>query len=150
MKSNNTTINDKVEQFLEIGLETIVTIETLATLTIYNWRSVDTIDNFIFSTTSYIYHNIRYADDNDKSSTLHCHLIQSNSDLSHIQVDIDLINNIDNEIIILWDFITKTSISIMLDTNTEIRDNVASVDNFVSLRITQVAIKFFPTLSNNI
>ena len=45
-----------------------------------------------------MWNNIRHVDDNSKSSALHRHLIQSNSDSGHIQGDMNLINNISNEI----------------------------------------------------
>ncbi len=88
---------DKDDRFFEMKLETNATIESLATLTVYNWQSANVTDSLAFLATSHMWNSIRHVDDNGKSSVLHCHLIQSNSNAGHIQVDMSLINNINDE-----------------------------------------------------
>lgn len=74
LKSSNIVIN-KNNRFFEIILEINTTIKSLATLIVYNWQSADATDSFIFSTALYIWNSIRHTYNNDKSSTLYCHLI---------------------------------------------------------------------------
>ncbi len=93
---SNTAI-DEDDRFFEIELETDANIESLTTLTVYNWRSADVTDSFVFPATSQMWNSIRHADDNGKSSALHRHLIESNTDAGHIQVDIGLMNIINDE-----------------------------------------------------
>ncbi len=83
-------------------LKTDATIKSLATLTIYNWRSADAMDSLAFPVVSQMWNSIRNVDDNGKSSAFHCHLIQKNSDEGHIRGDMGLMNNINNETTILW------------------------------------------------
>ncbi len=97
-----------------------------------------------------MWNSIRHADDNGKSSALHRHLIQSNSDANHIQVDMGLMNNINNEITTLWQTITKASASTMSDAEAEVGYNIASNYNSILLNPTQQGAEFFPTLSNDI
>ncbi len=84
LEPSNTAVDDKDEQFFEMGLETNATIENLATLTIYNWRSADATASLAFPTASHMWNSIRHADDNGESSAFHRHLLQSNSDSSNI------------------------------------------------------------------
>ncbi len=84
LEPSNAAVNDEDKQFFEIGLETNATIENLATLTIYNWRSADATDSLTFPATSHMWNSIRYTNDNGKSSALHRHLLQSNSDSGNI------------------------------------------------------------------
>ncbi len=102
LEPNNTIVDDKDKQFFQMELETDVIIENLTTFTIYNWQSVNATDSLEFSATSHMWNSIRHADDNGESSPFHCHLLQINLDLGHLQVGINLINNIDNKTIILW------------------------------------------------
>lgn len=61
-----------------------------------------------------------------------------------------LINNMDNEIIMLWQTITEASTSTTADASTKIGDDVTGVDNSLQLRSIQVGAEFLPTLSDNI
>ncbi len=150
LEPSNAAVDDEDEQFFEMGLETNATIENLATLTIYNWRSADATDSLAFPAASHMWNSIRHADDNGESSALHCHLLQSNSDSGNIQVDMGLINNIDNETTTLWQTITKASASTTSDANTEVGDDIIGTDDSIQLRPTQVGAEFLPTLSNDI
>ena len=150
LEPSNAAVDDEDQQCFEMGLETDATIESLATLTIYNWRCADATDSLAFPAASHMWNSIRHADDNGKSSALHRHLVQSNSDPSHIQVDMGLINNIDNETTTLWQTITKASASTTSDANAEVGDNVAGADDAIQLRPTQIGAEFLPTLSNDI
>lgn len=49
-------------------------------------------------------------------------------DLSHIKVVMSFINNIENKTRTLWQTITKVSISIILDINTKVGNNVVDPD----------------------
>lgn len=131
-------------------LETNTTIKNLAALTIYNQQSADATDSLIFPIASHMWNRIRHVDDNSKSSALHYHFIQSNLDSDHIQVHMGLMNNIDNKTITLWQTITKAFTLTIADASTEIRHDVAGVDNSLQLRPTQIGAKFLLTLSDNI
>ena len=50
----NSEVDDIDEQFFERGLETDVTIKSLATLTLYNWQSANITDSLAFPTNSYM------------------------------------------------------------------------------------------------
>ena len=150
LESSNIKVNNIDNQFFEIRLETNATIKSLATLTLYNWQLADAMDSLVFPTVLYMWNSIRYTDDNGKSSTLHRHFIQSNSDLCHIQGNMGLINNINNKTITLWQTIIKASASTMLDADVEIGDNVASTHDSVQLCPIQQGMEFLPTLFNNI
>ncbi len=93
---------DKDDRFFEMELETDAIIESLSTLTVYNWRSADAIDSLAFSASSHMWNSIRHADDNGESSALYRHLIQSSSDADHIQDNMGLLNNINDETTTLW------------------------------------------------
>ncbi len=54
LEPSNAVVNDKDKQFFEMRLETNATIENLATLTIYNWRSADTMDSLVFPAASHM------------------------------------------------------------------------------------------------
>lgn len=54
LKPSNAKLNNVDKQIFEMGLETDATIESLATLTIYNWQSADTMDNLAFLATLHI------------------------------------------------------------------------------------------------
>lgn len=58
-----------------MGLETDITIESLATLTIYNWQSADTTNSLEFLTAAFMWNNIRHTKDNGKSSAFNYHFI---------------------------------------------------------------------------
>ncbi|MCJ1345108.1 hypothetical protein MMC31_003313 [Peltigera leucophlebia] len=150
LEPNNAEVDNVDKQCFEMGLETHATVENLVTLTIYNWRSADATDSLAFPKASHMWNSIRHADDNGGSSALHRHFIQSNSDSGHIQGDMGLINNIDNETTILWQTITKASTSTTPDADAEVGDNVAGINDFVQLRPTQRDAEFFLTLSNDI
>ncbi len=75
LQPSNATVTDKDKQFFEMRLKTNTTIESLATLTIYNWRSTDATDIIIFPTVSHIWNSIRHINNNDKSFALYRHLI---------------------------------------------------------------------------
>ncbi len=72
-----------------------------------------------------MWNSIRHADDNGESSALDCHLIQSNSDVNHIQDNIGLINNINDETTTLWQTIMKASASTMSDVEVEVGIDIA-------------------------
>ncbi|MCJ1342680.1 hypothetical protein MMC31_000867 [Peltigera leucophlebia] len=150
LKPSNAEVDNVDEQFFEMGLETHATVESLVTLTIYNWRSADATDSLAFPAASHMWNSIRHADDNGGSSAFHRYLIQSNSDSSPIQGDMGLINNIDNETTTLWQTITKASASTAPDADTEVGNDVADTHDSVQLRPTQPGAEFLPTLSNDI
>ena len=54
LKLSNITVINKNKQFFKIELETDAIIKSLATLTIYNWQSINVIDNFVFPTASHM------------------------------------------------------------------------------------------------
>ncbi len=145
---NNATVNED-DRFFEMELETDAIIESLATLTVYNWRSADATDSLAFSTASYMWNNIKQADGNGESSALHRHLIQSNSDADHIQDDMGLMNNINDKTTTLWQTITKASASTMSDTEAKVGDNIACNYDSMQLNPTQQGTEFFPNLSND-
>lgn len=62
----------------------------------------------------------------------------------------DLMNNINNKTTMLWQIITKVFTSTMAETTIEIGDNIAGVDNFLQLRLTQIGMEFLPTLFDDI
>lgn len=97
-----------------------------------------------------MWNSIWHANDNGKSFTFHYHLLQSNLDSVHIQVDMGLINNISNKTTILWQTITKASTSIISDINVEVEENVAGTDNSIYLRFPQVGAEFLPILFDDI
>ncbi len=66
---------DEDDRFFEMELETDAIIESLATLTVYNWRSADARDSLAFPAASHMWNSIRHADDNHESSALHRHII---------------------------------------------------------------------------
>ncbi len=84
LEPSNVAVDDEDEQFFEMGLETNAIIENLVTLTSYNWRSADAMDSLAFPAASHMWTSLRHADDNDESSALHYHLLQSNSDSGNI------------------------------------------------------------------
>ncbi len=143
-------IVDEDDRFFEMELETDATIESWATLTVYNWRSADAMDSLAFPAVSHMWNSIKHVDDNGKSSALHCHLIQSNSDADHIQDNMGLMNNINDETPTLWQTITKASASTMLDVEAKVGDDVAGNYNSMQLNLIQQDAEFFPTLSNDI
>lgn len=65
-------VEDVDKQFFEMRLEIDTIIKNLATLTIYNWQSIDITDSLAFSAVSYILNIIKYIDDNSKSFPLYC------------------------------------------------------------------------------
>ncbi len=75
LEPNNATIDNKNEQFFEMRLETDAIIGNLATLTIYNWRSADTIDSLTFLTTSSMWNSIGHANNNGESFTLYYYVL---------------------------------------------------------------------------
>lgn len=131
LKPSNAEINNIDKQFIKIRLETDVIIKSLAIFTIYNWQSADVMNSLAFPTALYMQNNIRYVNNNGKFFALHYHLIQSNSDLDHIQSNISLINIIYNETTTLQQTITKAFISITPDVDAKIRDNVVSTQNSI-------------------
>lgn len=76
MELNNATIN-KNKQFFKIKLETNTTIKKLAFLTVYNWQSVNIIDDLVFSAVLDMWNNIRYINNNDKSFAFYYQLIKA-------------------------------------------------------------------------
>ncbi|MCJ1349552.1 hypothetical protein MMC31_007793 [Peltigera leucophlebia] len=136
LEPSNAEVDIVNEQFFEMELETHATVESLVTLTIYDWQSVDATDSLAFPAASHMWNSIRHADDNGGSSALHRHLIQRNSDSGHIQGDMGLINNIDNKTTTLWQTITKALALTTLDGDAEVGDNVADTHNSVQLRPT--------------
>lgn len=131
LQPNNTEINNVNKDFFRMGLEIDAIIKNLASLTIYNWQSANAMDSFIFFAALYIQNSIRHTNNNSKSSTLYCYLIQSNSDLGHIQYNMGLINNINNKTIMLQQTITKACTLIISDVDIEVGDNVANTYNSV-------------------
>ena len=75
LESSYVKLENVDKQFFEMGLEIDATIESLANLTIYNLRSANAINSLAFPAASYIWNNIRYVDDNDKSFAPYCHFI---------------------------------------------------------------------------
>lgn len=78
LEPSNAKVDNVDEQFFEIRPETNTTIKSLATLTLYHWRSADATDSLAFPAVLYMWNDIRHDDDNGKSSALYRHLIQSN------------------------------------------------------------------------
>lgn len=72
---SNAEVDNVANQFFEMGLETNAIIESLATLTLYNWQLANATDSFEFATASNMWNSIKYIDDNGKFSTLHYHFI---------------------------------------------------------------------------
>lgn len=58
-----------------------------------------------------------------------------------------MINNIDSETLTLWQTIINASTSITSYANVEMEDDIA---DFIQLRLAQVDMEFFQTLSNDI
>ncbi len=83
LDSSNAAV-DEDDRFFEMELETDATIKSLATLTVYNWRSADATDSLTFPVALHMWNSIRHADDNSESFALHRHLIQSDSDTGSI------------------------------------------------------------------
>lgn len=131
LKPSNAEINNIDKQFIKIRLETDAIIKSLATFTIYNWQSADVMNSLAFPKALYMQNNIRYVNNNGKFFALHCHLIQSNSDLDHIKGNISLINTIYNETTTLQQTITKASTSITPDIDIKIRDNIVGTQNSI-------------------
>ncbi len=75
LEPSNATVTNENKQFFKMRLETDATIKNLAILTIYNWQSTDIMDCLAFPVTSHIWNYIRHTDNNDESSTFHCHII---------------------------------------------------------------------------
>lgn len=124
LEPNIAKVDNVDKQFFEMGLEINAPIKSLATLTIYNQQLANAIDSLTFSAALHMQNNIRHAKNNSKSSTFYCYFTQSNLHLGHIQGDIGLINNINNETTTLWQIIVKVSASTMSDADTKVRDNI--------------------------
>ncbi len=75
INSDDIEIDDINEQCYDMELDTDASIENLVTLTVYNWRSTDATDSLAFPATSHMWNSLRHADENGKSSAIHCHLI---------------------------------------------------------------------------
>lgn len=150
MEQDNAKVDDVDEQSFEMGLETDATIESLVTLTVYNWRSTDATDSLAFPAALHMWNSIRRADDNGESSALHCHLTQSNKDSGQIQASMGLISKIENDTTTLWHTITKAAASTTQGAAEEVGDDLNDCHESIQLPHIQTDGEFLPTLFSDI